>query len=582
MKINNFHILAIVNGVLIALLTADTIGMSAYLKAFLVTLVMYVLPGMSWMGLLKKHVTGTIFYLFYQLILSAGALILVHWGFLMLNQVPSPQSMLLALLAFCNLGVLLTKPANVIVSLGFDAKRFAILALSLVCMYTCLFAGMRHFPGQIDLDGEHQGTAYGIIHEFKPYLTSDIIPSPFYFAHPPLSNIWNAYSTLLMGNLEDYRYFYDRAKDTEKMLRLRPGEEMPVTIGDESGWLIYIQGQSYVFRTLWDNDVLDRPFSRQRLIEYISMQDQNRFFENPRPFPARVSNIFASLISVCLLFLWITRLTNSRLLGIVSGFVYVFSPGIFVRSCFSEHVAFTNMILIVLAYQACFPRDFEGSGKLGKLLAYIPGIVAGLINQKVVIMVLPLFIIQMVGALRSKEKQSIVQYVLQQMPICVGFAAGMILFWIYALIIDPNAFFLSHLRVHLFDRLLHINTMFAEDYPSLAQLWYQFNYEFPAFLLCIFGLLYSLKQGVDRHVLLLGAWFATGALLFSLVDWKQTNHLTQLIIPLLGVLMMYIEKQPMTYKRVLKVLVGLCMLYGFWFNVQLLANFQFYRPISGW
>lgn len=582
MMLPNILIALFGNAVLFALLCADAAGLNLYLRTVLVTLAMYVVPGMAWMGCLHRHVSGSVFYLFFQFVFSVLGMILVHAAFLATGHVPGPDGFVLGLLVVTNLGIVVTRPGRALTAVGFDARRVVILAMSLVSIYSCLFAGMRHLPGQLDLDGEHQGTAYGIIHEFKPYLTSDIIASPYYFAHPTLSNFFNAYSTLLLGNLEDYRYFYDTAKETERMLALKPGAEIPTVIGEDRGTLLRMRGDIYIFKMFWRQHLVDRPFSRQRLIEFVSMHDQNRFFDDPRPFPARASNIFAGLLAVCLLFQWITQLTNSRLLGIVSGFVYIFSPGIFIRSCFSEHVAFTNMVLILLAYQATFPRAFEGQGRAGRWLAYVPGVVAGLINQKVIIMVLPLFLLQAVECLRRKEAGSLLGRMLREMTIPVGFAVGTLLFWAYGLAIDPEAFFVSHLRVHLFDRLLHLNTMFAEDYPTLGYLWYQFNYEFPAFLLCVFAMLYSWKNSLNRNVVFLSLWAAGGALLFSLVDWKQTNHLTQLTIPLLGILMMYIEQQPLMYKRALKVLVGLSLLFGFWFDMQLLASFQFYQPVSGW
>ncbi|MBZ0167088.1 MAG: hypothetical protein K8I00_09800, partial [Candidatus Omnitrophica bacterium] len=417
-----------------------------------------------------------------------------------------------------------------------------------------------------------------MIHELKPYLTSDIIASPYYFAHPTMSNLFNAYSTLLLGRLEDYRYFYDLAKQTERVLHLSPGQEMPVRLGEERGTLLCLDPQTFVFTTMWDNEMIDRPFSRQRLVEYMAIQDQNLFFENPQPYPARASNVFASLLVLYVLFQLITKLTDSRLLGIVGGFVYIFSPGIFIRSCLSEHVAYTNALLVILAYQFCFPREFAGKGRWGGYLKYVPGLMAGLINQKIIIMVLPLFFLQAYACFRDTEKGPFLRRLMKAAPIPVGFAAGTLMFWGYALCIDPDAFMLSHLRVHLFDRLLHVNTMFAGDYPGVGRLWYEFNYEFPPFLITVFALLYGLKDCRDRTMIFLVMWITSGVLFFSAVDWKQTNHLTQLTIPLLVIIMIYIEKQGVTYKRVLKVLVGFCLLYSFWFDMQLLENFHFYEP----
>ena len=581
MRSKDISIAFICNAVLLGLLCADALGLNLYLRALFVNLAMYVVPGTGWLGIMRRHVSSAVFLLFFQFVLSVAALIVLHLGFLAAGHVPDTHTFLVGLLVLTNAGILVSRPAAAFAMLRFDYWRIVILGVTLVCVYTCVFAGMRTLPGQLDLDGEHQGTAYGIVHEFRPYLTSDIIASPYYFAHPPLTNIFNAYSTLLLNRTEDYRYFYETAKQTERVLGLRPGGQEPVSLGPERGSLIYFQGSTYVFRTMRGNDMLDRPISRQRVMEHLAAPDQKKFFDDPRPFPARASNIFASLFVLCVLFQWITKLTNSRLLGIVAGFVYVFSPGIFIRSCFSEHVAFTNALLVVLAYQFCFPEEFRGKGRWGGLLAYVPGLIAGLINQKIVIMVAPVLVMEVVTCLRQRGAGSWAVRLVKAAPIPAGFAAGTVLFWIYGLAIDPAAFFISHLRTHFFDRLLHLNTMFGGDYPGAGLLWYQFNHEFPPFLLSVFAVLYSLKSQRNRTVVFLTAWAVFGGVLFSVVDWKQTNHLTQLTIPLLAVLMMYIEQQPLAYKRVLKVLVGLCLLYGFWFDMQLLADFHFYKPVSG-
>lgn len=583
MLIKNRHITLFCNLALLINVLILCMGVHDYVSALIINAVIFIVPGVAWIGILKKEIKDSVSLIFFIFVISFTILILILSGQLIAAIEPLPMSLIIWIALVANLGIFITKPAGVFQNFRYDPKEAFILFLSMVCIYSCIYTGMKTFPEKLDLDGEHQGTAYGLIHELKPYLASDdFIGSAYYFAHPPLTNIFNAFSIFLIGKTNDYKYFYDSAKLTEKVLSLSPGDKVTALFMNENYWVQNVNGQHFILKKINGSDLLEYTYTKQSLIEFINWQDQNQFFGNPRVFPARASNIFASILIFFVLYKLITGLTHSRLLGIVGGYAYIFTPGIFVRSCLSEHVAFTNCLMVILAYQYFRPEAFEFSRRPYKLLKYLPGIVAGLINQKMVVMVLPIFLIQLFESARDKSKDGFFKNILRRSTIPIGFALGSILFWIYGASIDFHAFVLSHVKVHLFDRLFHINSLFAEDYPSLLRLWYEFKFEFLYFPITIFSMLFCLLKYAEKNVYMFSAWTFSGAVLFSIVDWKQTNHLTQIVMPLLICLMIYIEKQPMTYKRILKIIVGLFLIYSFWKDMQLLNNFSVYNPTSGW
>lgn len=580
MFIKNRHIALLCNLSLFSNILILYTGAGDFLSALIVTAVIYIVPGLAWIGLIKKHVKDSVFLVFFIFVFSFSLLTIILCGFLAAGIHPRPVPFLLLTSVVVNIGIILTRPAGAFQAFHYDFRETFILSLSLVCIFICIFVGMKTIPEKLDLDGEHQGTAYGLIHELKPYLTSDdFIGSAFYFAHPPTTNLFNAFSIFLLDKTDDYKYFYDSAVLTEKVLMLSPGEEATVEFMGETTRVKNSNGQYFMLKKLSGKDTRDYAYTKSGLIEYINWQDQNHFFSRPNVLPARLSNIFASLLIFFILYKLITGLTQSRLLGIVGGYAYIFTPAIFVRSCLSEHVAYTNCLMVLLAYQYFRPEIWENSKRS---LKYIPGILAGLINQKIVVLVLPLFLIQVHRSFKERKEKGFIKGLKERSAIPLGFALGSVLFWIYGMVIDYHAFILSHVKVHLFDRLFHHNTLFAEDYPGLLRLWLEFKFEFPYLPITVFTLIFCLVKFPGRYVSLFSAWVFSGAILFSIVDWKQTNHLTQIVPPLLIVMMIYIEQQPLMFKRVLKIIVGLFLIYSFWQDMRLINDFSYYNPTSGW
>jgi len=278
----------------------------------------------------------------------------------------------------------------------------------------------------------------------------------------------------------------------------------------------------------------------------------------------------------------ITSLTGSQFLGILGGIIYIFTPGIFIRSCFSAHFAFTNYFFLLLAYQYINPKQFMISKDKRNLLLIIPGVMAALINQKIIIIIGAIGIACGMQFFNNSKKPTSLKRLIMDEPIIQGYFLGTLLFWCYGFFIDHQAFILSHIRVHTIDRLLHINTMFAEDYPSIFRLWLEFIIEFPYFILAFIGLLFGVRTYFRDRINIFLLWFFCGAFIFSIVDWRLTDHLVYIVPPLIIMLMIFISKQGKTLQNIFITCIFVCLTYSVWLDAALVSHFNTYVPTGGW
>jgi len=555
------------------------------MMAALVNMLIFVVPGLGWVGLLKNKITDSSAFLFYMFLFSIIAHLVLLIGHRLLGIEPKPMSFLTGLFVLTNAGIFFSKPTAPPSILNSEKNGFSAAIVTMCLIFVCIVTGMKLIPALGDQDGEHQGTAYGLIYELKPYFTYDILPIPYYFSHPTLTNFTNAYSILLFGELNDFKYYYETAKNTEKILQLGQREEMNFQLKDLSYQAVNINNSDY-FLSVTDpidkNIIFQAELSKANLIEYLYEQDRRKFNENPQIFSTRVSNIFASLFIFCIFLAVITSLTGSHYLGLLGGVMYIFTPGIFVRSCFSAHFAFTNCFFLLLAYQYINPERFVVSKDNKNLWLIIPGIIAALINQKILIIVGAIVFARGLQYLNNPKKSVSFKQLIMAEPIITGYFLGTLLFWSYGLLIDHQAFILAHIRVHTIDRLLHINTMFAEDYPSVLKLWWEFLIEFPYLILALIGLGFGVRTYAKDRMNIFLLWFFCGAFIFSIVDWKLTNHLMYIVSPSIVALMIFVSRQEKALKKIFLTCIFSCLIYSIWFDGALMNNFDFYLPTGGW
>ncbi|MBZ0166340.1 MAG: hypothetical protein K8I00_05990, partial [Candidatus Omnitrophica bacterium] len=296
----------------------------------------------------------------------------------------------------------------------------------------------------------------------------------------------------------------------------------------------------------------------------------------------RASNLFAGLFVVLVLFQFIDKLTQSRPLAVIGCLAYLSSPGIFIRSCFATHFGYTACFFVLLAYQHVFRATWSSGNRRGQWVALLPGFLAGLINQKLIILVFVIYLSHLWQNLRMKEKAGPWWSRFCSEPITLGYILGLTAFSIYGLSTNYQAFYLSFIRVHTLDRILPGHSMFAADYPALLTLWREFVVEFPLGLFAVPCLGFAMWQYRLKPVAVLAAWFVVGALVFSVVDWKLTYHLMYLVPPCIILMMLTIGNLRPKFRNFAQSAILAGIVFNLVMDVALLIDFRTYLPTGGW
>ena len=122
-----------------------------------------------------------------------------------------------------------------------------------------------------------------------------------------------------------------------------------------------------------------------------------------------------------------------------------------------------------------------------------------------------------------------------------GFGGGTILWWTYGFWVDAPVFIADHLRKHIAHRVLLNDLRMVHDTvhhyaPSIPEVWREFlahtGYAVP--VIGLGAAIAALWRRIDERSVLLALWGLSGALAYSLVDWRQTKHLMNGLLPLLA------------------------------------------------
>jgi len=286
------------NAVFLLYYLSQLVPLNDFVMALLVSLLIFVVPGFGWIGLFKKRITNSVVFIFYVLLFSTIVITLVLLILQLTHIEPSPILCLVGLIVFTNVGLCLSRPISFTQTQEISKNTFLTAVVLMVLIFCCIYTGMKSIPALRDLDGEHQGTAYGFIYELKPYLTSDILPVVYYFSHPALTNFYNAYSILFFGKIDEQKYYYDTAKNTERILQLDPREEINFQLKGLTYKAVNINNSDYFLSV---TDPISKriqhqsTLSKNKLVNYLYEQDRRKFDENPQIFSTRASNIIASI-----------------------------------------------------------------------------------------------------------------------------------------------------------------------------------------------------------------------------------------------------------------------------------------------
>ena len=440
------------------------------------------------------------------------------------------------------------------------------------------FGAARVVPPMQDHDLDIQSPAYSLLTRFTPEVVNDR-GLLYYFAHPLLLNCYEGASFLYFGEL-DYLARFDAATDrvrrAESGVAVEPAvsefcrfsptrlgrERVPHGDGrDETGTtrhqLLDVEEGNYRF---------DPPLGewyRRGGMEYELGKLPAREFEvqilyddyrhEPRRLQTRTPNIFLAALTVALLGAWIARRTGLWWLALLVSLTYATSPEVFVRSSYGGYFAISMFALlqILLAVER-LTSDRSRAAWTGCLLA---GLFAALANNKLVLLPAALVFWELARAEAGGVARRLARAIGH--PVVLGFALGTIAFWIYGLGISPADFWDDHVRFHLVNRIIHDNTFGHAGYPTVPGLWQEF-WEHTGYVLLPLGIVAlgalccrqrgtlcwmkcvedgptqkdDVSVGWRGMPGLWAIWFLLTAVAFSLIDWRQTKHLTPLLLPL--------------------------------------------------
>lgn len=513
--------------------------------SILINLIIFIIPGIGWMGMLKEKIKDSIMLVFFTVCFSLGILILGLVGHYVIKLKPESFTFLIYLFAVTNIGIFLSGNSATLKLFMGKKKEFFILIVCSFLIYGYIYYGAERLPGLVDIDLEIPGSTYGLLYVLKPYQTSDISPLYFYFCHPPLTNLYSAFGVLFLDKAQEFKFYYDSAKTAERTFTGNP-----------------------------ENDT--------RIAAYLAQEDRKVFSQNQKKlvFAGRMANIFISLLVFWAVFKLTLYLTGSQAGGLCAGLLYVSFPGIFVRSSTAYYLPLTNYGFLILAHQYIAFGNDRMSSMRKNMLMFLPGIFAGLVNQKILVLIIAIALLNIIRIFYYKRKGHLWLSSILDVPI-IGYMLGMAVYWIYGFIIDKHSFILCHIQMHFLDRIFHLRQIYSA-YPSIWKLWREFQIEFPLFILTFPALTFLWKKYIQRKEGVLILWFLVGALSFSIVDWKQTRHLMNLVPALVILFMVFVVQQEKWRKGVWIFILMCALVYSLWFDMKVLHNFTFYRPTPDW
>jgi hypothetical protein len=530
------------------------------LPAFLTTLVvggiLFLSPGLAWVD---RRGADTFVVLFRAVIFSLLAALLTWLAMLALPGPTSRVGFILMLAAITNLG-LLRGFRNGYYEGGPRFTRLTLLATAVAAAFFLqTFVGVAYrVPPLEDHDMETQGTSYGLINDFVPTMVTNRHKVHF-FAHPLLLHFYIGASALVSDDLERLHYYHESS--------------------------LAVQAGADLIRR-WQ-------------------QDLAHFERDPVLLATRTPNLFFATFTLFPLAFLVFRICGSRAAAAGSCVIYMTLPEIYVRSAYGGYMAITNFLTLSGAYfylqsSGLFPYTEAGADDAAdaRRRAASTAFIGAWSNQKSILIAMATathaglcFVLERGTAVfselwrRARAKPEVVT----AFAIGVCFVAGWATYALYGLSVAPQDFFNDHIKSHVAGRLRlrDVNVTEARQgewvYPSIVALWRQFSAHTGWVIVgaALLGAARAAKHFKKAEGLFL-SWLAIGAVGFSLVDWRQTKHLSKIVPPLvvlIGLLWASLDKRTRTAFTL--VLAG-AVLWNVWTISRLMADFNYLKPLPIW
>jgi len=499
--------------------SAALMAMNGLAAAALVTLV----PGLCWSALRGSRGPGRIAW---ALALSTACLLVVLVALRLVGRGPSP------LAVAAGLAALGAAPLPFLRGRGAVAVPWPSLAVAVAAAAALLWFAAMVVPPLEDQDMEMQATAHALATSQVPRTLTNR-STAYYFAHPPLLHLWQAGTFALSGRLSRLAYYDEAGRSAARAPLVEPPAGAPLAR-----------------RPHYDDW---KPLLR-------------RFLSEPQLWPARQVSVLLAAVAAGLLASLAASLTASTAAGIVLAALLVTLPETLVRGAHGAYFAAT--VLLSLVVLACLGQERPPPRvMLASALAF-------LVDQKGLL----------VPAAWALAAPSALGW-RRVLPL-VGGLAGAAAFFAYGLAVDAPTFLFDFVREHVARRFLGADLRFAADasrfYPSIPQLWAEYvaryGVVFTAWAALATAFALRRRRPEARAA---AASVLLGALVFSVVDWRQTRHLALLTAP---AVVAVAGTWPVSarWRRAALLLAAALVLRNLWAAWPLLSAFESWRPRAGW
>lgn len=498
-------------------MAAPVVELPGPIRMLAAALMVLVLPGVAWLGLFRRQsltparlalaVTGL------SSLATLGALLITTLG----PETPARGLALAWTVLVVNSGqVLAGRPAALA-----QGPRWGVLAtVAATGFLVTSLCALHLVPPLEDHDMELRGSAWGLAADFQPwYLTNRELYVQA--AHPVLFHFHISESLLFTDELAATRPSYDSA------MRAREAER---------------SGASFPWMEAWE-------------------EDYRKFMATPALVGSRAPSCLFSALALALLCQVVIHLTGRLAAGPLAAAFFMSFPETLVRACYAGYFPVTLFAtLALLLIFASRDQNETGAWRNGWMLA--GGVFAALVNHKTVVLVLALIALagveMLLRLIRERDFRPMLWLRhLDQGVLAMGFGfgGGTLLWWTYSYLIHPAAFIEDHMRKHIAHRILlndfRLGASEQRYAPGMLEVWTEFNmhtgYLFiPLAWVAIILLLVRWLNGAAGRQLhpatgrfpslgpALALWFLTGAVLYTVTDWRQTKHFMNQLAPMVA------------------------------------------------
>jgi hypothetical protein len=195
------------------------------------------------------------------------------------------------------------------------------------------------------------------------------------------------------------------------------------------------------------------------------------------------------------------------------------------------------------------------------------GLFCATVNHKTVVLVLAVLALAaldvLIRTVKEKRFAPLAHLDRSALALAAGFGIGTLLWWAYAWIVHAESFIQDHLRKHIAHRILLNDFRLGPSpdryAPGMLEVWIEFavhtGYLFVPVVLVGVLVLFAVRSDAGRLDLsgqgaglkfastlgpVLAAWFLTGAVLYTVTDWRQTKHLMNQLAPMVAAAVVFV------------------------------------------